>query len=242
MAEVQYKGANTWRSYVSALIAGDLLTAAYLYTTGIRYLTDRTRWSGHRLRNLYEEALTFTADASADTLSISDHMLDDTTPVVLFNSGGALPAGLATNTLYYVRDSDSDNGTLKLAATSGGAAINITGAGTGTHSLYVAPRKTTVTLTDATQTIQPIAKVLLCAAPAAARSFTPDDAGGAEGQEFTIVRPNTGANAITIVRQTSGDSMAVLPSTTHTSVTLRYVGTKFRVVMLGVGATVGIDP
>lgn len=242
MAEVQYKGANTWRSYVSALIAGDLLTAAYLYTTGIRYLTDRTRWAGHRLRTLYEEALVFTADAAADTISISDHMLADGTPVVLFNSGGALPAGLSTALLYYIRDADSDNGTAKLALTSGGAAVNITGAGTGTHSLYIAPRATAVTLTDATQTIQPIAKVLMAAAPAAARSFTPDDAGGAEGQEYTIVRPNTGANAITITRQTSGDSMAVLPSNTHTGVTLRYVGTKFRVVGLSVGATAGIDP
>lgn len=242
MAETQYKGSNTWRGYVSALAAGDLMTAALVYTTGIRYLTDRTRWAGQRLRTLYEEALVFTADAATDTISIADHMLADGTAVVLFNSGGALPAGLSTALLYYIRDTDSDNGTAKLSLTSGGAAVNITGAGTGTHSLYIAPRATAVTLTDATQTIQPIANTLMAAAPAAARTFTPDDAGGVEGQEFTVIRPGTGGNAILIARQGTGDSMVTLPSGTYCSATLRFVGTKFRVKNLSVGATIGIDP
>jgi hypothetical protein len=50
---------------------------------------------------------------------------------VLFDSGGAsvLPAGVTEGTIYYVRDSTTD--TFKLAATSGGSAIDLTVDGAG---------------------------------------------------------------------------------------------------------------
>ena len=47
------------------------------------------------------------------------------------NSGGALPTGLSALTDYFVRDYTA--GTFKLALTSGGTAVDITGVGTGTH-------------------------------------------------------------------------------------------------------------
>jgi len=75
---------------------------------------------------------TFTADAGTDFITATAHGLANGDRIILSNSGGALPAGLATNTFYYVRDKTDD--TFKLAATFGGAAINITDAGTGTHS------------------------------------------------------------------------------------------------------------
>lgn len=51
--------------------------------------------------------------------------------VRLTNSGGALPAGLSKDTDYYVVE--ASGGTFKLSLTSGGAAVDITGTGTGTH-------------------------------------------------------------------------------------------------------------
>ncbi len=76
---------------------------------------------------------TFTADDATDVITATGHGLSDGHAVVV-KSGGTLPAGLTANTRYYVRDSTTN--TLKLAATSGGAAIDITSAGSGTHTLY----------------------------------------------------------------------------------------------------------
>jgi uncharacterized phiE125 gp8 family phage protein len=82
-------------------------------------------------------ATPFTADATSDVLTASDHVQAAGEAVRLANSGGALPAPLAVNTTYYVRD--VAGATLKLAASSGGAAINITDAGTGTQFLGQVP-------------------------------------------------------------------------------------------------------
>jgi uncharacterized phiE125 gp8 family phage protein len=84
-------------------------------------------------------AAPFTAVAATDVCTITGRTLADTDVVRISNSGGQLPAGLSANTDYYVRDYSS--GTFKLAATSGGSAINITDAGTGTHFVGVIPAK-----------------------------------------------------------------------------------------------------
>lgn len=78
-------------------------------------------------------ALTFTADAPTDVITASStHGWVTDTPVYV-QSTGTLPTPLAAGTAYYVRD--VVGATFKLAATAGGAAINITGAGAGTHSV-----------------------------------------------------------------------------------------------------------
>lgn len=66
----------------------------------------------------------FTAIASSDTISAPSHGYSDTQKIVFFN--GTPPTGLTEGTVYYVRDSATD--TFKVAATSGGAAIDLTGA------------------------------------------------------------------------------------------------------------------
>lgn len=72
--------------------------------------------------------LPFTAD-TADLLTVAGHGLADTDAVQVQPLGaGVLPTGLAVSTNYYVRDAAAD--TLKLSATSGGAAVDITAAGT----------------------------------------------------------------------------------------------------------------
>lgn len=74
----------------------------------------------------------FTADAGADTLTLTDHGLRTNEPVRL-TTDGTLPAGLATSTTYWVIYDDVD--TLQLAAAEDGSAIDITDTGTGTHTL-----------------------------------------------------------------------------------------------------------
>ena len=69
---------------------------------------------------------TFVTDPAADTCGRTAHGLADKQKVRAFAADGlALPAGLAANTTYYVRDAAAN--TLKLAATESGAAIDLTG-------------------------------------------------------------------------------------------------------------------
>jgi len=85
--------------------------------------------------------LPFTADASADTLTSAGHGLVDANAAQIMVNG-TVPTGLAAATTYYVRDAAAD--TLKLAATSGGAAIDITGAGVAPNFLCRDPGKARV--------------------------------------------------------------------------------------------------
>ncbi len=76
---------------------------------------------------------TFTAVAATDVVTLSaNHALADLDEVQCTTTG-TLPAGLSLATKYYIRDLSSN--TCKLAATPGGAAIDITDTGSGTHSI-----------------------------------------------------------------------------------------------------------
>ena len=80
----------------------------------------------------------FTADAATEQLTISSNSAWKTgARVQVSNSGGALPAGLAAATDYYVVV--VNNTTVKLATSRAnaiaGTVIDITGAGTGTHTI-----------------------------------------------------------------------------------------------------------
>ena len=84
---------------------------------------------------LSDHSATCTADASADTINKgTDDGFADNDTVQFTNSGGALPAGLAAGTQYFVRDAAA--ATLKVSETFGGSAVNITGTGSGTHTIY----------------------------------------------------------------------------------------------------------
>lgn len=79
---------------------------------------------------------TFTADASTDQITPSLQVFTTGQAVVLTTTG-TLPAGLSTSTTYYVIASGGS--TIKLATTLNnalaGTAIDITSAGTGTHTM-----------------------------------------------------------------------------------------------------------
>lgn len=67
----------------------------------------------------------FSVNTSTDVVTCAAHGFSDTNTIVFY--GGTVPAGLTEGTVYYVRDSTAD--TFKVAATAGGAAIDLTGTG-----------------------------------------------------------------------------------------------------------------
>ena len=74
----------------------------------------------------------FTA-ATTDILTAAGHGFADTDVSQVQTLAGVLPAGLSASTNYYARDAAAD--TLKLSATSGGAAVDITDTGTAPNVL-----------------------------------------------------------------------------------------------------------
>lgn len=97
-------------------------------------------------------ATTFTTTHASEYVNITAHGLQTGDgPVRLTNSGGALPAGFALATDYYVIVVDAN--TLQLASTRanafGGTAVTISGDGTGTHTLtgYTGCRRPVVAAT-----------------------------------------------------------------------------------------------
>lgn len=76
-------------------------------------------------------ATPFTVNSTTDTLTANAHPFEDGDVVRLSNSGGALPAGLMAGVDYFAIGVSGN--TLQLSTTEGGAAIDITGDGTGTH-------------------------------------------------------------------------------------------------------------
>ena len=63
----------------------------------------------------------FIVDTVTDVVTCQGHGYSDTDTIVFY--GGTVPGGLAEGGVYYVRDATAD--TFKVAATSGGAAIDL---------------------------------------------------------------------------------------------------------------------
>lgn len=98
----------------------------------------------------------FYASASADTLSVDAHgySAGDVVTVLDAGAGSVLPTGLTEGTEYFVVNVSGD--TFKLAATSGGSAIDLTSDGGGFVIKYtpeVFGGQGTYTLTDADITL-----------------------------------------------------------------------------------------
>ena len=79
----------------------------------------------------------FTATAATDALASAAHGLSDGDTIRLSNTGGALPSPLAAGTDYFVVSAAV--GTLQVSLTSGGAAVDLADAGTGTHFIGEVP-------------------------------------------------------------------------------------------------------
>lgn len=98
-----------------------------IYTFTLDLMTDE----GDRLLGV-NDPIVVTSTFAADTINATAHGLVDTNKVQLSTSG-TLPAPLQENTDYFVVSAAAN--TFKVALTSGGAAINLTDDGTGTHEV-----------------------------------------------------------------------------------------------------------
>jgi hypothetical protein len=83
-----------------------------------------------------DHASTFSVDTGAETLSVGTDQGFANGDSVYVTTTGTLPAPLAVSTEYYVVGVAA--ATMQLATTYGGSAINITTAGSGTHTVYEA--------------------------------------------------------------------------------------------------------
>lgn len=94
--------------------------------------SDGTRW--YRVTPYARQAAgdTFTANATTNVCTATDHQFADGTRVRLTTSG-TLPSGLSLATDYYVISRTGD--TFQLSATLGGSAVDITTTGSGTHTV-----------------------------------------------------------------------------------------------------------
>lgn len=106
----------------TAFPGGGIRVGDFAICDGIRWLR-ASRYLG--------PTVAFTADASTDKLTSAAHGLANGDRVLLATTAADLPAPLAAGTVYYVVSSATND--FKLATTSGGSAINLTDAGTGTH-------------------------------------------------------------------------------------------------------------
>lgn len=66
---------------------------------------------------------TLVAALSSDIFTAPGHALSNDQTVVLLDTLGSIPGGITEGTIYYVRDVTTD--TFKVAATLGGAAVNL---------------------------------------------------------------------------------------------------------------------
>lgn len=78
-------------------------------------------------------------DTSGDTLAIAGHCALEAGAVYFSNSGGALPAPLQVFGHYYAKNISAAG--FQVAATAGGAAIDLTDGGTGLHFLGEIPNE-----------------------------------------------------------------------------------------------------
>lgn len=128
IASTPYGGINDIRAVNVSDIPGAVFASAKT-TDNLSYPLTSTAYLGL--------AKTFTADASTDRITISGITQEWEYTVVQFTTTGTLPAGLSLATSYYLRYITT-TGVYKVATSFANAAsatyVNITDAGTGTHT------------------------------------------------------------------------------------------------------------
>lgn len=95
------------------------------FTDGILYC------KGSMITYNKKKTATFTADAGTDFITSADHLLTNG-DIINVETTSALPGGLSASTNYYIINATDD--TFQVSATEGGAKVNITDVGTGTHT------------------------------------------------------------------------------------------------------------
>jgi hypothetical protein len=121
--------------FLRASCACPTVAGQYSYSATTDFgLTDFGYWAvdyedGNTFRNYINPAVTI--DIASGTVTLADHRLSNGAIVKLYTDG-ALPTGYTAGTSYYVVNKTDD--TFQLSATSGGAAITLSGTQSGTHT------------------------------------------------------------------------------------------------------------
>lgn len=112
-----------------------------LFTHGDAVSADGYDW-GYSIANVSLTAKTVSAvDTGTETLTTSTAHGFSADDKVVFRSSGAVPATLVAGTQYFVLAAGLTSTQFRVSATSGGAAINLTDAGTGTITVERADRR-----------------------------------------------------------------------------------------------------
>jgi hypothetical protein len=139
-----YNEAKNFKGYIKAINSSIYLwyranNKNYLYRSykdAQDSATDGT--AKYRIIGSRDEIGTVTVSiASPGVFTRVSHGLDINDTVTLTTTG-ALPTGLAVNTIYYVVSTNFTNDTFCLSTTQGGAAINTSGSQSGDHTLHMA--------------------------------------------------------------------------------------------------------
>jgi hypothetical protein len=136
---------STWP--VGLQLQGDVPAsfATALTMGGTKYTFD-----GYGQDYASNQTVTITVSTATFTVSSTTGIMAGTP--VKFSSSGALPTGLVAGTKYYARDVTAT--TFKVSATSGGAAITLSGSQSGTQTVYwdIYSRFTAATATPSNKT------------------------------------------------------------------------------------------
>lgn len=126
----------------SAAVEYDESTAAWAAGANITHFAIMEELTGGEMQmwgRLQGPNKVFTADETTDTLTSTGHGYSNGQLVFVTNENGALPAGLSAATDYYIIGVTAN--TFQLSLTSGGAAVNITDKGSGTHKVALNKRR-----------------------------------------------------------------------------------------------------
>jgi hypothetical protein len=136
--------------------------------------------------HLIDGTVNFTANTSTSTLTLSVDGVFESNMQVQLTSTGTLPAPLQPATDYWIIGWASSQGTttLQLSATAGGAAISLTTAGSGTHTIapdieWSPPNTVVVTQNPYVQGSVALAKV--------SGIVTPPSGGGSASETHTVI-------------------------------------------------------
>lgn len=131
---VSWKNGDTYG--VDGFQSTDLYSGAYIQTRVIyRDRNSRTVYRRGIINYMDIQSSTpseVTFNASTDKASLTGHGFQEAEPIV-FATSGTLPAELTAGTVYYVLNRETN--AFQISATAGGTAINMTSAGTGTHTV-----------------------------------------------------------------------------------------------------------
>lgn len=126
---------ESFTTAVTGPAGGDPRTAASVRNMGVP-LASRSLWLRRRLEDLIGAFKVIdSVDPTTDLITSVGHGFVLNDPVRLTTVGGTIPGGLSAGVVYYARDIGAD--TFGLAASAGGALVNVTSAGSG--ALYAWP-------------------------------------------------------------------------------------------------------